>query len=305
MPPETDVTVVTVAWNSQAVIRDFIECLPAAMGGVTWQLVIADNASKDSTVEIARSLMPGARVVQLGRNAGYAAGINAAVGAAEAGTHLLVANPDIRLDAGSGEILLGALREQGVGIAVPQLRDAAGRLTFSIRRDPTVLRALGEALMGGDRAGRWAPLGETATRPESYDRGADVDWASGAIMAISHECAESVGRWDETMWLYSEETDYCLRARDAGFRVRYVPSARAVHLGGESGESSLLWTALTVNRIRLFERRHSEVHTAAFRSAVTLNEALRAIAGRATSRAALRTLTRSRQLAPPRPPTVS
>jgi GT2 family glycosyltransferase len=305
MGPETDVTVVTVAFNSQSVIGDFIECLPAAMGGLTWRLVIADNASKDSTVEIARSVMRDARVVQLGRNAGYAAGINAAVGAAEAGTHLLVANPDIKLDAGSGEILLSTLHDRGVGIAVPQLRDAAGGLTFSIRRDPTVLRALSEALIGGDRAGRWAPLGETVTRPEAYDRATDVDWASGAIMAISRECAESVGRWDETMWLYSEETDYCLRAREAGFRVRYVPSARAVHIGGESGENSLLWTALTVNRIRLFERRHSRLHTAAFRSAVTLNEALRAVAGRATSRAALRTLTRSRQLAPPRPPTVS
>jgi GT2 family glycosyltransferase len=123
-------------------------------------------------------------------------------------------------------------------------------------------------------------------------------------MAISRQCAARLGRWDETMWLYSEETDYCLRARDAGFIVRYVPEARVTHLGGESGENPLLWTALTVNRVRLFERRHSRLHAAAFRAAVTLNEALRALAGRATSRAALRTLTRSRRLAPPGPPKV-
>lgn len=305
MSHRTEVTVVTVTWNSESVIREFLECLPAAMEGLSWQLVIADNASQDSTVEIARSAMGDGRLVQVGRNAGYAAGINAAVRAAEAGTHLLVANPDVRLDAGSGELLVGALSEQGVGIAVPQLRDASGRLTFSIRRDATVLRAIGEALIGGDRAGRWATLGETVTTPETYERAGDVDWASGAIMAISRGCVESVGPWDETMWLYSEETEYCLRAREAGFRVRYVPNARALHIGGESGESSMLWTALTVNRIRLFERRHSRLHTAAFRSAVTMNEALRALAGRATSKAALRTLTGSRQLAPPRPPHVS
>jgi N-acetylglucosaminyl-diphospho-decaprenol L-rhamnosyltransferase len=304
MPPEAEVTVVTVTWNSQPVIEDFIECLPAAMGDLTWQLVLADNGSGDDTVEIARSAMGDVRLVQLGRNAGYAAGINAAVAAATPGTHLLVANPDIKLDAGCGELLVGVVQEPGVGIAVPRLRDADGRLTYSIRRDPTVLRALGEALMGGDRAGRWASLGETVTRPEAYERATDVDWASGAIMAISRDCAESVGRWDETMWLYSEETDYCLRAREAGFRVRYAPSACALHIGGESGASSVLWTALTVNRIRLFERRHSPLHTAAFRCAVTLNEALRALAGRATSKAALRTLTRSRRLAPPGPPTV-
>jgi GT2 family glycosyltransferase len=275
------------------------------MGDLTWQLVLADNGSQDSTVEIAHLLNPDARLVQLALNAGYAAGINAAVDAAEPGGDLLVSNPDIRLDAGSGTLLLEALREPRVGIAVPQLRDAAGRLVFSIRRDATVMRALGEALLGGNRAGRWAPFGETVTRAEPYSRPADVDWASGAIMAISGECAERVGRWDETMWLYSEETDYCLRAREAGFRIRYVPNARALHLGGESGDSPMLWTALTVNRIRLFERRHSRLHTAAFRSAVTLNEALRTLAGRSTSRAALRRLTQSRRLAPPRPPTAN
>lgn len=305
VPRPEHVTVITVTWNSQSILRCFLESLPAAMGELNWQLVLADNNSRDSTMEIAQLLRADARLVQLGRNAGYAAGINAAVDAAEPGTDFLVSNPDIRLDAGCGTLLMEALGEPGVGIAVPQLRDAAGRLVFSIRRDATVLRALGEALLGGDRAGRWAPWGETVTRVEPYARPADVDWASGALMAISRECAERVGRWDETMWLYSEETDYCLRAREAGFRIRYVPEARAVHFGGDSGDNPMLWTALTVNRIRLFERRHSRLHTAAFRSAVTLNEALRALAGRSTSRAALRSLTHSRRLAPPRPPTAS
>jgi GT2 family glycosyltransferase len=303
VPPETDITVVTVTWNSQSVIREFLESLPPALGGLTWRLVLADNASDDSTVAIARSVMPEGRFVQVGRNAGYAAGINAAIKAAEPGTDLLIANPDVRLDSGSGEHLLRALRDPAVGIAVPQLRDAAGRLSFSLHRDPTVLRALGEALLGGDRAGRWTPLGEMVTRADAYDRAIDVDWASGAVMLISRECAKELGAWDETMWLYSEETEYCLRAREAGFRVRYEPNAHALHIGGESGDNPMLWTALTVNRIRLFERRHSRLHSAAFRSAVTLNEMLRALAGRPTSRAALRTLMGSRDLAPPGPTT--
>ncbi len=302
MRTEIDTTVVTVTWNSQSVIGSFLECLNAAMGEVAWQLIVADNDSHDSTLEITREVMSNARVVQLGRNAGYAAGINAAIEVAQRGTNVLVANPDVRLDAGAGQHLVESLRETRVGIAVPQLRDSTGELVFNIRRDATVMRALGEALLGGDRAGRWSFLGETVTRVAPYARAADVDWASGAVMAISRDCAERVGRWDESMWLYSEETDFCLRAREAGFRVRYVPEARAVHIGGDSGENPMLWTALTVNRIRLFERRHSPLHAAAFRSAVTLNEALRALAGRSTSRAALRTLVLSRRLAPPGPP---
>ena len=197
MRTEIDTTVVTVTWNSQSVIGSFLECLNAAMGEVAWQLIVADNDSHDSTLEITREVMSNARVVQLGRNAGYAAGINAAIEVAQRGTNVLVANPDVRLDAGAGQHLVESLRETRVGIAVPQLRDSTGELVFNIRRDATVMRALGEALLGGDRAGRWSFLGETVTRVAPYARAADVDWASGAVMAISRDCAErcrSLGR---------------------------------------------------------------------------------------------------------------
>ena len=194
--------------------------------------------------------------MQLGRNAGYAAGINAAIEVAQRGTNVLVANPDVRLDAGAGQLCGVATRSTRVGIAVPQLRDSTGELVFNIRRDATV------CALSARRSSAAIGLGAGAFRRDGdgvapYAQAGDVDWASGAVMAISRDCAERVGRWDESMWLYSEETDYCLRAREAGFRVRYVPDAQALHFGGDSGENPMLWTALTVNRIRLFERRHS------------------------------------------------
>jgi GT2 family glycosyltransferase len=243
------------------------------MGDVSWKLVLADNDSHSATVELTRTMTPEARVVRL-HNAGYAAGINAALEATEPGALLLVSNADVRLDAGSGERLVEALRDPGVGLAAP-IWAAAGRLVFSIRPDAKVLRALGEALLGGDRAGRLSPFGETVTRIEPYTASADVGWTPGAVMVIAGEYADRVGRWDETMSLYSGETDYCLRAPEAGFRIRNVPDARALHLGGESGGNPMLWTALTVNGVRLFERRRSRLHTAAFRSSVTERSAPR------------------------------
>ncbi len=111
-------------------------------------------------------------------------------------------------------------------------------------------------------------------------------------MLVSRRCLEQVGPWDETFFLYSEETEFALRARDAGFALRYVPDAVATHLGGERHTSSQLWALLTVNRVRLYARRHGPIRTAAFWSAVTLNEALRALAGRGVHRAALRALLR-------------
>ncbi|MCZ7627704.1 MAG: glycosyltransferase [Microthrixaceae bacterium] len=70
------------------------------------------------------------------------------------------------------------------------------------------------------------------TNTRDYARERDADWATGAAMLISAECLAAVGPWDESFFLYSEETDYCLRARDRGFKLRYSPKATATHIGG-------------------------------------------------------------------------
>ena len=107
-------------------------------------------------------------------------------------------------------------------------------------------------------------------------------------MMITRRCLADVGRWDESYFLYSEETDFCLRAREKGYALRFVPAAEAIHLGGYSHVSPRLWTILTLSRVRLFARRHGMLRSAAFIVALGLNEALRF--RRAKHRAALRAL---------------
>jgi GT2 family glycosyltransferase len=285
-----DVVVIVVTWNSADVLSAFLRSLPAALEGVRdWGLVVVANDSADDTLGVVRRTAPWASIVQTGRNAGYAAAINAGVASAAPSPAVLICNPDLRLSPGSVSRLVEALAVPGTGIAVPRLEDESGGLQPSLRREPTVRRALGEALLGGARAGRFAPLGEMVTDPRCYAEATTADWASGAAMLVSRHCLESVGPWDESFFLYSEETDFALRARDAGFALRYVPGAVAVHIGGESGVSPRLWGILTRNRVELFRKRHGRVHTAAFRGAVALNEGVRA-ARSATHRAGLRAL---------------
>lgn len=126
-------------------------------------------------------------------------------------------------------------------------------------------RALGEAVIGNRRAGRFPRWSELVTDPEAYGRATVADWATGALMALSRDCLDACGAWDESFFLYSEETEYCLRARDRGFATRLEPAASAVHLGGDSQVSPRLWTLLTLNRVRLYRRRHGAAATAAFR----------------------------------------
>lgn len=112
------VAVIVVTWNSASVLPGFLAALDDGMAGLDWRLVVADNDSADDTVQVLKKLAPDATVVQTGRNAGYAAGVNAALGAAGDVGAALICNPDIRMRQGCAKRLLDSLGD-GVGIAVP------------------------------------------------------------------------------------------------------------------------------------------------------------------------------------------
>jgi GT2 family glycosyltransferase len=285
-----DVLVAVVTYDSAVLLPGLLESLPAGLAGLTWHLVVADNDSADGSADVAARLAPGATIVRTGRNGGYAAGINAAVAEGPASAAVLVLNPDVRLGPGCAAELVRALALPGTGVAVPRLADGQGRLIETIRREPTVLRAVADAVLGARRAGRVAGLGEVVTAPARYDRPGVVDWAEGSTVLVSRECWDRCGPWDESFFLYSEETDFALRARDAGLATRYVPTARAVHLEGDSRTSPGLWALLTLNKVRLFARRRGPVATAGYWLALVLRETGRSLLGRDTSRAAARAL---------------
>lgn len=282
------VAIVVVLHNSAAHLDAFFDALPAATSGLrSWQLIAVDNGSVDDGPARVVERAPDSVVVRQ-RNLGYGAGINTGVAAAAPSSAALVLNPDVCLGPGCVSELLAALEEHRVGIAVPRIFAPDGTLCLSLRREPTVLRALGEAVLGGSRAGRFSALGEIVCDSAAYERPTRADWASGCAMLIAKRCLDAVGPWDERYFLYSEETDFALRARDAGFVLRLVPGAVATHVGGEC--SPRLWSMLMVNRVRLFARRHGRAHTAAFWGAVTVKEAVRAVLGGSMHRAAVAAL---------------
>jgi GT2 family glycosyltransferase len=291
------VEVIVVTWNSGATLPGLLESLDAGLRGLDWHLTVADNASADDSVEIARQRVPACRVVQTGRNAGYAAAFNAAYAQIPPVEAVLIVNPDVRLAPGCVSALyerLGSSAPTGgrVGIAVPRLLDEHGQVARSLRREPTILRAFGEAVLG-QRAGRTPPFGETVLADEAYHRDTCADWATGAVMLMSAECLAACGPWEESFFLYSEETEFSLRARDRGFATMLVAGAEATHLGGESGVSPALWSLLTVNRVRLYRMRHTAPATALFWAGVFAREAARALLLRTPrSRRATRALLR-------------
>jgi GT2 family glycosyltransferase len=288
-----DVALVVVTYNSAPLLPAFVDSLADGLRDAgRWRVVVVDNGSTDGTLERLATLMPDAGRVQMGWNAGYAAAINMGVRLSRPARNYLVLNPDIRLDPYAVARMLECLRSPGTGQVVPVIRTGEDMLITSLRREPTVRRALGEAILGGRRAGRFASLGEIVVDRDAYRAGRTADWATGAAVLFSEHCREAVGEWDESFFLYSEETDFSLRARDAGLLLRLQPSATAVHLRGDQHAAPELYGLALVNRIRLYRRRHGTPAAAAYWAAVVLGEVMRVLAGKRLHRVALRALFR-------------
>jgi GT2 family glycosyltransferase len=268
-----DCAVLVVTYNSADFVGDLLDSLPAAAGGLSLRPVVVDNGSSDGTVALVRSRAE-VRCIEAGANLGYAGGINLAQRYAGAYERVLVLNPDLVLEAGAIAELAAALRDPAVGLAVPMILDSAGGLELTLRREPSLSRAVGDALFGRRLPRRPGWLSETVLDERQYRNPRSVDWAGGAAAMASRDCAAAVGPWDERFFLYSEEVDYAARVRAAGFRIEYVPAARVRHHEGGSGSSASLTALQAVNRVRYVEKR-GRGGSGAFRAAVALHELLR------------------------------
>jgi N-acetylglucosaminyl-diphospho-decaprenol L-rhamnosyltransferase len=245
-----DVDVVVVAYNSSSTLRDCVTPLAAI---TSLRVIVVDNASDDGSAESVRDL--GVDVIEAGENRGFAAGCN--LGAA-AGTspYVLFLNPDARIDLESIQVLTAEVEDSVVGAAAPRILSANGHLEYSQRRFPSVASTFAQGLFLHRMLPR-ADWTDEVIRDESlYEVAQSPDWVSGACLLVKRSVFEQIGGWDESFFLYSEDTDLCRRIRSAGYEVRFLPAATAVHIGGQSSPRSGLLPLLATSRAR-YAAKHS------------------------------------------------
>ena len=286
--PVVDCGVVIVAYRSAADVRCLLKTLPAAADGLRLHVVVVDNHSRDDIAEVVGA-RPDVDLVEAGANLGYAGAINLGRTLLPAARAVLVLNPDLRLGPGCVRRLFDALQHPGTGASVPRLVDDTGLRLPSLRREPSIRRALGDALFGDHWPGRPGWLSEMVRTPSAYQLAATVDWATGAAVLVAADVDAAIGPWDDTrFFLYCEETDFMRRLREAGWGVRYVPEAVAAHRGGGSGGGAELVALGEINRVRYFRKYHGRVASGVFRCVVGLHQLLRL--SRPGNRLALRVL---------------
>lgn len=263
------VTVVVVTYNNAGDIAALLDGLRAEAAAQTLKVVVADNGSTDGTIELVAG-QADVVLVLTGGNLGYAGGINAALRHAGPSADVLVLNPDLRILPGAIAALRRRMAESGAGIVVPRLLDDDGTIYTSLRREPSTLRAVGDAFMGSRAPGRPEWLSEIDYCAESYQYPHAIEWATGAALLISGAAAAQVGEWDERYFLYSEETDYFHRVRASGRSIWFEPAATMVHSRGGSGSSPELTALMAINRVRYARAHHSRAYAGGIQAAATL-----------------------------------
>lgn len=239
--PSREVGVVVVSYKSAALTVECLRSVAAqrATASVRIRCVVVDNASGDGP-EVAQAIAANgwadwASLVVAPRNGGFAYGNNLGLRELErAGrpdfVHLL--NPDTVLHAGAIDALVGFFDRQPLaGIAGGVFENGDGSEWAIAFRFPSALGELEQGVKLGlvSRAlRRWCVpmhMGHEA---------AEVDWVSGASMMARREVFARIGGLDESFFLYFEETEFCHRAKAAGFEVWYVPASRVTHIAGQS-----------------------------------------------------------------------
>lgn len=235
--------VVVVTWNGAA-------RLPATLGALRGldrelDLVVVDNGSADGSSDRAAALFPGVHLIRNRDNRGFAHGSNQGIEHALAGgaSHVALVNDDMRLDrAWLRELLAESARDPSIGVL-------GGLILFDDR--PDTINSTG---LVRDRWWRVRDRDLGAPRSARGDLSAsDVEGVSGGAMLLTRSALEKVGRLDPTLFAYFEDFDFCVRARRAGFRVRFVPAAVSWHrFAASTGMGSPL-------RARLLARNHMAI----------------------------------------------
>lgn len=227
-----DLSVSIVNHNNRELLDRCLTSVYAAAGSLQIEVIVVDNVSEDGSAAMVKEKYPPVKLIENEERAGFAANQNKGLRLAD-GEFVLLLNNDTEARPGALETLVSFMRAHpDAGLAGPRLLNTDGSVQESCFRTPTLGVLFYDAtfisslfpehpVFGGFK--RW-----------SHDAEREVSSISGACVIARRSAVEQVGPLDERFFMYFEDHDWCLRFRQAGWKIWFTPSAEVVHHGGGS-----------------------------------------------------------------------
>ncbi len=233
----TIISTIIVNYNAGALLRNCVDSLLNCPLEI--KLIVVDNASADDSLEALQDL-PNIKIIKNSSNLGFAAACN--IGMHEVTSpFVLFLNPDCFFEPGTLCKLLGAMElDERVGMVGGLLINADGTEQQGARRAvPTPWRSFVRAF-GLARFATICPrlfYDFNLHKEPLPDHPIEVEAISGACMLVRREVVQKVGEWDEGYFLHCEDLDWCMRFRQAGWKILFVPAAEIIHIAGVCGRN--------------------------------------------------------------------
>ena len=236
------VSIIVVSFNTRELLRDCLTSLREECGrlpeGVTAEILVVDNASRDDSADMVAAEFSGSgvpiRLIRSDVNLGFGVANNRAIEAAT-GRYLVLLNSDAFFYSGSLACAIAHMEtDGGAGVGGARLVGIDGSWQPAARMFPTIRR---DAFVLTGLAARYpkSPFFSAAERTWADPADvAEVDWVTGAFMILRRAALAKAGLFDPAFFLYCEEVDLCRRVKAAGFRVQYWPDIVVMHMHGES-----------------------------------------------------------------------
>ncbi len=227
-------SIIILNYNTKKLLKNCLESVFKTLNKET-SVYVVDNGSSDGSTEMVKNIFPKVKIFQNNKNLGFSAGNNTALKKINSRYYLLL-NSDTEVLENSLENLIEFAKNSDYGIISPKLiyrsgnfQPNAGDLPFGF--------ALFNWISGLDDLLNKCNINVPSFHRNDlnfYGEKSQVGWVSATAMLIKKEIIEKVGYLDENIFMYGEDTEYCLRAARAGFKIGWTNKAEVVHIQGGS-----------------------------------------------------------------------
>lgn len=222
--------VIIVTYNSASDIEMCINSIIAFSKTYIGKIIVIDNASADNSGDIIQKIseeQTNLEVIFNTINMGFSMGNNQGLSLIDS-KYVLFLNPDtlFKMDI-IGNFLERLSNDYSIGVIGPALLRPDGSIQGGFGKMPTLQSTIFEFIRSGRR---WSPLGFA----EKINNDLETDWVSGGCLFSRTALVKTIGGFDENIFMYAEDVDLCLRIKELGYKVLYVPDQSIVHFGGSS-----------------------------------------------------------------------